>query len=69
MIPFKDDGESNSLAETLYNRRHRRGRLVVENVFGIMKENWRKMMNKSTLDVAFILEVVHANCIFHYLTI
>jgi hypothetical protein len=42
MTPFKEDGEPRSLAQTLYNRRHRRGRSVVENTFGLMKENWRK---------------------------
>ena len=40
MTPFKDDGQSRSLAEILYNNKHRRGRSVVENAFGILKENW-----------------------------
>jgi hypothetical protein len=42
---------------------------VVENAFGFMKENWREMLNKSTLDVAFVPDVVHACCILHNLTI
>jgi hypothetical protein len=41
---------------------------VVENAFGLMKENWREMLNKSTLDVAFVPDVVHACCILQNLT-
>ena len=40
MTPFKDDGQPRSLAEILYNKKHQRGRSVVENAFGILKENW-----------------------------
>jgi hypothetical protein len=49
MTPFHEDGENRSVAKSLYNRRHRRGRLVVENAFGLMKENWREMLGKTEL--------------------
>lgn len=69
MTSFKEDGQPRSLAENLYNRRYWRDRSVVENTFGLMKENWREMLNKSTLEVAFVPDVVHAYCILHNLTI
>jgi hypothetical protein len=39
MTPFREDGEERSFAESLYNKRHRRGKSVVENAFGLMKVN------------------------------
>jgi hypothetical protein len=41
---------------------------VVENAFGLMKENLQEMLNKSMLDVSFVPEVVYACCILHNLT-
>jgi hypothetical protein len=46
MVPFKEDGQPRSLAESYYNKRHRQGRSVVENAFGLLKENWREMGKK-----------------------
>jgi hypothetical protein len=39
MVPFRDDGQPRNLAQTYFNKRHRRGRSVVENAFGLLKEN------------------------------
>jgi hypothetical protein len=47
MTPFKDDGQMRSLAETYYNKRHRRGRSIVENAFGLLKENWCELGRKT----------------------
>jgi hypothetical protein len=69
MTSYKEDKQPRCLAETLYNKKHRRGRSVVENAFGLKKENWFEILNKSTLDVAFLLDAIHACCILHNLTI
>jgi hypothetical protein len=69
LTPFKEDGEPHSVAEELYNKRHRRGRSVVENAFGLMKMNWREMLGKTLLHVEIVPDVVYACCILHNLTI
>jgi hypothetical protein len=43
--------------ETLYNKKHQKGQFVVENAFRIMKENWRRMLNKTILHVALVSNV------------
>jgi hypothetical protein len=69
MTPFREDGEDRSVVESLYNRRHRRGRFVVENAFGLMKVNWREMLGKTKLQVHIVSDVFYACCILHNLTI
>jgi hypothetical protein len=69
MTPFREDGEDRSIAESLYNQRHRRGRSVVENAFGLMKVNWREMLGKTKLQVQIVSDVFYAYCILHNLTI
>jgi hypothetical protein len=69
MIPFKEDGQPCSLAESYYNKRHRRGRNVVENAFGLLKENWREMGRKTDLNVTIVPNVFKYCCILHNLTI
>jgi hypothetical protein len=69
MVPFKDDGHPWSLAETYFNKRHRRGRSVVENAFGLLKENWREMGKKTELHVSIVPDVFYSCCILHNLTI
>lgn len=41
----------------------------MENAFGLLKENWREILNKITLDVAFVPDVVYTCCILYNLTI
>jgi hypothetical protein len=69
MMPFKDDGRPRSLAESYYNKRHRRGRSVIENAFGLLKENWREISRKTELDVRIVPDVVYACCILYNHTI
>jgi hypothetical protein len=66
---FKDDGHPRSLAETYYNKCHRRGKSVVENAFGLLKENWRELSRKTELLVTTVLDVVYACCILFNHTI
>jgi hypothetical protein len=69
IVPFKSDGQPRSLAETYFNRSHRRGRSVVENSFGLLKENWREMRKKIDLHVTIVPDVFYCCCILHNLTI
>jgi hypothetical protein len=69
LTPFKEEGEPRSVAEELYNKRHRQGRSVVENAFGLMKMNWREMLGKTALHVEIVPDVLYACCILHNLTI
>jgi hypothetical protein len=69
MTPFKDNGCPYSLAESYYNKRHRRGRSVIENAFGLLKENWREISRKTELDVRIVPDVVYACCILYNHTI
>jgi hypothetical protein len=65
LTPFKDDGQPRSIIERIYNKKHRRGRSVVENAFGLMKQSWREMLKKTELNVKFVPDVVLACCILH----
>jgi hypothetical protein len=69
MTPFREDGQDRSFAESLYNKRHRHGRSIVENAFGLMKVNWREMLGKTKLQVEIVPDVFYACCILHNLTI
>jgi hypothetical protein len=69
MVLFKDDGNPRSLAETYFNKRHRHGRSVVENAFGLLKENWREMGKKIDLHITIVPDVFYCCCILHNLTI
>jgi len=54
-----------SLAENIFNRRLRKGRMVVENAFGILKQSFRELQGVSELDIAFFPDVVVCCCILH----
>jgi hypothetical protein len=69
MVPFKDNGQPRSPAQTYYNKRHRRGRSVVENAFGLLKENWREMGKKTDLHITIVPDVFYYCCVLHNLTI
>jgi hypothetical protein len=42
MTPFKEEGQ-HSILELLYNRKHKQGRLIVENVFSNLKKTFREL--------------------------
>jgi hypothetical protein len=58
--------------ETLFNRKLRRGRCVVEKAFGILKkafgilkQTFRELLLKSELDVVFLPDVIMCCAILH----
>jgi len=53
------------MSETIFNRKLSKGRVVVENAFGIMKMSFRELNRKSELDVSFLSDVVTACAILH----
>jgi hypothetical protein len=53
------------VADTLFNKKLRRGRGVVENAFGILKQTFRELLVKSELQVAFLPDVITCCAILH----
>ena len=64
MVPHRGPGQL-SIAEQLFNRRLRRGRCVVENTFGILKQTFKELLVKSQLHVTFMPDVILACAILH----
>jgi hypothetical protein len=56
-----------TVTETLFNQRLRRGRCVVENAFGILKQTFRELLVKSELTVTFLPDVIVCCAILHNL--
>ena len=54
-----------SLAKELFNRRLRRGRCVVENDVGILKQAFRELLVKSQLHITFLSDVIICCAILH----
>jgi len=63
MTPFKKEGQ-HSILDILYNRKHKRGRLVVENFFSILKKIFRKLQ-KFELHVTFLHDVFTCYYLLH----
>jgi hypothetical protein len=56
-----------TILESLYNRKLRQGQGVVENAFGILKQTWRELLNKTELEVTYLPDVITACAILHNL--
>lgn len=66
MVPVRGQGNL-PIADTLFNRKLRRGRGVVENAFGILKQTFRELLVKSELQVTFLPDVIMCCAILHNL--
>lgn len=64
MVPHRGLGQL-SVAGQLFNRRLRRGRCVVKNAFGILKETFRELLVKSQLYITFLPDVIMCCAILH----
>ena len=64
MIPHRSQVRL-SVAEALFNKKLRKGRCVVENAFGILKQTFRELLTKFELDVVFLPDVILCCAILH----
>ena len=64
MVPHRGPGNL-PIADTLFNRKLHRGRCVVENAFGILKQSFRELLVKSDLQVTFLPDVITCCAILH----
>jgi hypothetical protein len=69
MTLHKEDGEVHLVLELFYNRKHNRGRLVVENAFGILKQNFIKLLKETKLHITIVLDVFSTCCLLHNLSL
>jgi hypothetical protein len=51
--------------ERLFNKKLSRGRFVVENAFGILKQSFRELLDVTDLHVTFVSDVVVCCCFLH----
>ena len=56
LVPHRGQGNM-AIADTLFNRKLRRGRCIVENAFGILKHTFRELLVKSDLSITFLPDV------------
>jgi hypothetical protein len=49
----------------LYNRKLRRDRVVLENAFGILKQSFRELLNKTELKVSSLPDIITTYAILH----
>ena len=64
VVPHRGRGNL-SVAEGLFNKRLSRGRVVIENAFGILKQTFRELLVKSELEVSFMPDVILCCAILH----
>lgn len=58
---------TDAVADCLFNRKLSRGRVVVENAFGLLKLTFRELHLKSDLDVCILPDVITCCAILHNL--
>lgn len=64
MVPHREVAHL-PVADSLFNRRLCRGRVVVENAFGMLKQSFRELFTKSDLHVTFLPDVIVYCAILH----
>lgn len=64
MTPYRDSGQQ-SILELLFNKRLSRGRSVIENAFGILKQSFRELLHITDLHIAFLPDVVVCCCLLY----
>jgi hypothetical protein len=68
LIPYRDGpgrGGQQSVLERLFNKHLSRGRSVVENAFGILKQTFRELLDITDLHVTFVPDAVVCCCLLH----
>jgi hypothetical protein len=69
MTLHKEDGEAHLILKLFYNCKHKRGRLVVENAFDILKQIFIKLLKQTKLHITIILDVFSTCCLLHNLSL
>ena len=64
MVPYRTNVRL-FVTDSLFNKKLRKGRSVVENAFGILKQTFRDLLTKSDLDVVFLPDVILCCAILH----
>ena len=68
MTPYRDGPgrlDQRSVLDRLYSRRLSRGRSVIENAFGILKQSFRELLTITELNVTFLPDVVVCCALLH----
>jgi hypothetical protein len=68
MTPYKD-GKHHLGLEFLYNQKHKRGKLVVKNAFGIMKQIFKELFKKKNLHITIVPNGFNVCYLFHNKTL
>ncbi len=63
MIPCKE--EEHNILERLYNKKTQEGKVLVDNVFGILKKTFHELHEKFDVHVAIVLDLVTCCCILN----
>ena len=64
LVPHRGQGNL-PIVDSLFNKKLRRGRGIVENAFGILKQTFRELLVKSDLSVTFLPDVITCCAILH----
>jgi hypothetical protein len=62
------DGNKLNILE-MYNKKHKRGNIVVENVFGILKKTFCELHGKTNMHIATIPDLITCCSLLHNLLI
>jgi hypothetical protein len=68
LTPYKDGpgcAGHRSVLERLFNKKLSRGRSVVENAFGILKQSFKELLDTTDLHVTFVPDVVVCCCLLY----
>ncbi len=63
----KEDKKCHSVSKLLDNYKYKQGKLVVENVFEIMKQTFHELLRKTKLHIMIVPNVFNVCCFFHNL--
>jgi hypothetical protein len=63
----KEDKKRHLVSKLWYNYKHEQGKLVVENVFEIMKQTFNEILRKTKLHIMIVHDVFNVYCFLHNL--
>jgi hypothetical protein len=63
----KEDKKHHLVSKLWYNYKHEQGKLVVENVFEIMKQTFNEILRKTKLHIMIVPDVFNVSYFLHNL--